>query len=147
LSVYDVCIEKNSLEILASRANEEGLTDRIELVHASILDLAFPAHTFEIIWNEGAINTIGFRQGLREWRDLLVPEGFLVVHDELTDLPKKIESIHHCGYFLLGKFELSPDIWWNGYYAPLRKQVEAVRATGSPNKRFIQNIGSNCTIG
>ena len=138
--IVAVDIKKNSLDRLASRAKKEGLSESIEVVHASMLDMVFPAHSFEIIWSEGAIINIGFERGVREWRDLLAPEGFLVVHDEMTDLPGKIEVIQRCGYLLLGQLELPPDIWWNEYYAPLQKQIKAVRATGAIDEKLIRRI-------
>ena len=95
--IVAVDIKKNSLDRLASRAKKEGLSESIEVVHASMLDMVFPTHCFEIIWSEGAITNIGFERGVKEWRDLLAPEGFLVVHDEMTDLPGKIEVIQRCG--------------------------------------------------
>ncbi len=138
--ITGVDVEKNSLDRLVSRATEEGLSDRIEVIHASMLDINFPANSFDIIWSEGAIINIGFKRGLSEWRDLLVPEGFLVVHDEMTDLPGKIKVIHRCGYSLLGQIELSPDIWWNEYYVPLEKEIKTVRATGFVDEKSIRQI-------
>ena len=138
--IVAVDIKKNSLDRLAGRAKKEGLSENIEVVHASMLDMVFSTQSFEIIWSEGAIINIGFKRGLSEWQDILVPEGFLVVHDELTDFPGKIEAIQNCGYLLLDHFELTPDIWWKEYYAPLQKQIEVVRATGAIDEKLNRRI-------
>jgi len=138
--IVGVDIDKNSLDRLVKRAKEEGLSDNIEVVHDSMFDMQFPANSFEIIWNEGAIINIGFKRGLSEWRELLVPEGFLVVHDEMANLDRKIETIDRCGYALIGQFEISPDIWWNKYYVPLQKQIEKVKASGAHDEQLIREI-------
>ena len=61
---------------------------------------------------------------------------YFVVHDEITNLPKKIKVIGSCDNTILEQFELSPDIWWNEYYAPLQEQIETVRALGSYDEKL-----------
>ncbi|MEE8577237.1 MAG: class I SAM-dependent methyltransferase, partial [candidate division Zixibacteria bacterium] len=97
-----VDIEQDALDKLVKRAKEEGLSSRVTVVHSSMLEMDFPPNSFDIIWTEGAISYIGFGRGLSEWRSLLAPEGYLVVHDEVSDLQKKIELIRTCGYTILG---------------------------------------------
>ena len=139
-TIVGVDIEKSALNQLVSRANEHGLSDRIKVVHTSMLDMDFPPNYFDIIWSEGSIKNIGFKRGLNEWRDFLVLEGFLVVHDEITDLLRKIELIGACGYTILEQFELPPDIWWRKYYAPLQKQIETARAQGFSDEKLTREM-------
>ena len=105
-----------------------------------MLEMEFSPNSFDIIWTEGAISCIGFKRGLREWRDLLIPDGYLVVHDSVADLKRKIELTRACGYVILGKFELPPDIWWKEYYAPLKRQLETLKEADSLDKRVIDEI-------
>ena len=90
--------------------------------------------------NLPAISFIGFERGLREWRSLLVDQGFLVVHDAMSDLQRKVELTRTCGYTMLGQVELPPDVWWNGYYAPLKEQIEAMKRTGSVDQTVANEI-------
>jgi ubiquinone/menaquinone biosynthesis C-methylase UbiE len=53
------------LEILDSRAREEGLDAQIQTVKASMKDLPFEAGSFDLVWSEGAIYIMGFEAGLR----------------------------------------------------------------------------------
>ncbi len=138
--IIGVDIEKNALNQLVSKAEEKGLSGSIKVVHSSMLNIDFPANSFDIIWTEGAIINIGFKRGLSEWRDFLLPEGFLVIHDEMTDLQGKVELIHACGYTILEQFKLLPEIWWNEYYAPLQKQIKTVKAMGSPGKKLTRKM-------
>jgi len=82
-------IDQNALDKLVSKAKHEGLSDRITVVQRSVLEMNFPPNGFDIIWTEGAISMIGFVRGLTEWRNLLAPDGHLVVHDSLSDLAER----------------------------------------------------------
>jgi ubiquinone/menaquinone biosynthesis C-methylase UbiE len=116
-------IDQVLLDELARRAEKAGASDRVKAVKASLADMKFPAASFDIIWSEGSIWVIGFKRGLEEWKRLLKPEGFLAVHDEQGDIPKKLRQISACGYELLGWFAIDKDTWWAEYYAPLEKLI------------------------
>ncbi|HUU44873.1 MAG TPA: methyltransferase domain-containing protein [Acidobacteriota bacterium] len=133
-------IDKDALDRLVTKAKEEDLLSRITVVHASMLEMDFPPNTFDVIWTEGAISYIGFERGLSEWHRLLMPEGYLVVHDAVSDLQRKIELTHTCGYTILGQFELPPDIWWNEYYAPLKRELETLKGAGSLDQRVANEM-------
>jgi ubiquinone/menaquinone biosynthesis C-methylase UbiE len=138
--IVAVDIDKGALSKLINNAERQGLSSRITVVHSSMLEMDFPPNSFDIIWTEGAISYIGFERGLREWRGLLVSDGYLVVHDALSDLQRKIESTRTCGYAILAKFELSPDTWWDEYYAPLKRELEVLQEVGSLDERTISEI-------
>jgi len=74
-------------------------------------DMDFPCETFDIIWAEGSIGTVGLERGLREWRRFLKPNRFLVVHDDSVDLAKKLKAIPASGSRLLGHFRPASEIW------------------------------------
>jgi ubiquinone/menaquinone biosynthesis C-methylase UbiE len=90
-------------------------------------DMQFKDNSFDILWCEGAIFLIGFEEGLRAWRRLIRPRGFLVVHARMVDVEKRIDSIPTCGYDLLHKFTVSKDAWWDDYYGPMENLVEGLR--------------------
>ncbi|MFH1892252.1 MAG: class I SAM-dependent methyltransferase [Candidatus Zixiibacteriota bacterium] len=120
-------IDKTELDKLAGKLESQGLTDRIRIVECSIAKLDFPNGSFDIIWAEGSVSAIGFRKGLEEWRQFLKPNGFLVVHDDIRNIEKKLDQVSICGYELLGRFILSDEVWWNEYYAPLDRRIEELR--------------------
>jgi SAM-dependent methyltransferase len=90
--------------------------------------MEFPDESFDVIWAEGSIFVIGFKKGLQEWRRLLKPGGFMVVHDERGNVREKLEQISSCGYGLLGYFELDEKTWRAEYFVPLEKLVLETRA-------------------
>lgn len=125
--IIGVDIDQMLLEDLTRKVSEAGLSDRITVLKCSVFELDFPDDSFDIIWSEGSIFTIGFERGLTEWRRFLAPNGFLVVHDDIQNLTEKIKQISRCGYTLLEHFTVSSDTWWAEYYAPLEKYILEVR--------------------
>ena len=90
-------------------------------MNCSMLNMDFSNENFDIIWSEGSIYIIGFEKGLKEWRGLLKPKGFLAVHEMvwLKDNPPKeikdywegnypgIKTIPDCLDIIPGFFPLS----------------------------------------
>ena len=125
--IMGIDIDKVSLDKLKEKIKEADLTDRVKTVKCSMFNIKFTDESFDVIWTEGAILAIGFRKGLKEWRRLIKSKGFLVVHDEIGDIPKKLELIAICGYKLINHFIVSGDIWWHEYYCPLENQIQELR--------------------
>jgi len=117
-------IDQSLLDKLNKKIEEEGFTNRVKTVKCSMFEINFPDESFDIIWTEGSIPRIGFEKGLKEWKRLLKPNGFLVVHDEIKNITKKLKLIPNCGYNLLGYFPLPEDAWWIEYYGPLEKRIQ-----------------------
>jgi len=136
------------LEKLERNAAARGMADRVQTMEMSMRELDFPAGSFDVIWAEGSIYIIGFERGLREWRPLLKPCGFLVVHEvawlqpdppgeirdywremypDISCIEERIESIRGEGYRLLGHFTLPEDAWWDEYYGPLEQRIALLR--------------------
>jgi SAM-dependent methyltransferase len=137
------------LSELDRRAAAGGLGDRIRTVEASMDALPFEPAAFDLIWSEGAIYNIGFENGIRLWKELLRPGGFLAVSEitwtshhrpaELESFWKqeypaidtaanKIRQLEANGYVLAGYFPLPPASWLDGYYRPLAASFPAFLA-------------------
>jgi len=132
--------DRNALDRLVSRAGKDNLSDRITVVCTTMQKMDFPHGSFNIIWSEGAISFIGFERGLSEWRDLLAPNGYLVVHDVLSDLNSKVKSTLDCGYSVVGQFILTPEIWWKKYYMPLKRRLVALPETKLRDRKTLEEI-------
>lgn len=65
-------------EELARRAEMAGIRARIGIVNASMFDLPFE-EAFDVVWSEGGIYIMGFEEGMRAWRPLLRPRGYVAV--------------------------------------------------------------------
>ena len=131
------------LETLRQRAAVLGVSQRITLMNADMGDLQLPDHQFDIIWSEGAIFVIGFDKGLREWKRLLKPGGYIAVteaawlkpdppadlfefwnreYPAIRSVSQNLKAIADEGYSIVGHFTLPDSSWWDGYYTPLEGQ-------------------------
>jgi SAM-dependent methyltransferase len=146
--VVGLDINRPALERLRKRIDEAGLSDRVRVKACSMLEMDFPDETFDIVWSEGSIHTVGFEQGLGAWRRLVKPAGFVVVHDGVRpqgELPPElrerwhgayqniktedeyIDAVAAQGYVLVGRFRVPADVWWDEYFVPLAERIRALR--------------------
>jgi ubiquinone/menaquinone biosynthesis C-methylase UbiE len=121
--VIGIDIDQSALDKLTKKIREAGFSDRVQAVNCSILDMAFPDESFDIVWSEGSVFVIGFKRGIQKWKRFLKPSGFMVIHDEKGNVEEKLLQISECGYKLLGYFILSEDTWWTEYFAPLERLI------------------------
>ena len=138
--IIGIDIDQPALDKFTRKVEEGGLTDRVQVINCSMFDMDFADESFDIIWSEGSIYAIGFERGLREWRRLLKPVGFLIVHDEQEDVNKKLGQITKCGYELLGHFILNVEIWWTEYFAPLEKLVIESQTRYTEDPKVLEEI-------
>lgn len=138
--VIGLDIDQPALRRLTTKIRETGFTRRVEALNRSMFDVDFPDASFDVIWSEGSIYVIGFERGLREWKRLLKPNGFMVVHDEQGNITEKLEQISNCGYELLGRFILSKETWWTEYFAPLEKLITQSRGTHTDDPKVLEKL-------
>ena len=119
--------DQRLLDRLEKRAKELGLSNRVFTKNRSLFSLDFPNETFDIIWAEGSIHIIGFEKGLKEWRHLLKPRGFLVVHDSVKTVLNELDILSSLGYELINHFELPEDAWLKEYCIPLERLIKERR--------------------
>jgi SAM-dependent methyltransferase len=141
-------IDPSALAELARRADEAGLGDRVRAVHGSILDSEFPDGSFDVVWSEGSMHVLGFERALDEWRRLIRPPGFLVVHETawlrpdppseivncphlaypgIRTAPEYVAQVPHHGYDLVGHFVLPDDFWLVDYFVPMVARIRELR--------------------
>jgi len=116
--------DREALETLRARAEALGISGRIEVRAGSLEEIPFEEGSFDLLWCEGAVSVLGFRESLQSWRRLLKPGGYLVVHDEAGDIGGKNLAVREEGYTLLGHFEISEQVWWDEYYALADVELE-----------------------
>jgi len=122
--IIGIDIDQELLDILRKKIEQEGLTNRVKAIKCSLLDIKFPDNSFDIIWAEGSITTLGVERSLEGWNRLLKPSGFLVVHDEIKHFFERRNKVTSCGYKLIEHFSLPEEAWWEEYYSPLEIKVK-----------------------
>jgi len=146
--VTGVDISKSALVEFENKVSKLDIKDKITISNMSMLDLDFPKEHFDIIWSEGSIFAIGFEKGLKEWRKLIKPNGYLVVHEMCwinLDPPQDIQAHMHnmypgikthqenieiipkCGYKEIKSFTLPEDVWETIYFSPLDERVQSLK--------------------
>ncbi|MFX1508224.1 MAG: class I SAM-dependent methyltransferase [Promethearchaeota archaeon] len=138
--IIGIDIDQSSLNKLNRKIIAQGLGNRVRSMNCSLFAIDFPDESFEILWAEGVIATIGFKRGLKEWRRLLKSGGFLVVHDDIKDKDYKLSVIPGCGYKLLNHFILPEDAWWKGYYNPLEEKVNELSIKYKDNPSVLNSF-------
>jgi len=147
------------LDDLSRRAAKAGVAERIQPLNISMFELSFDAQ-FDLIWSEGAIYIIGFEEGLRKWRPLLKPGGYVAVteiswlkpdvpkpaldfwleaYPEMETVEENLARLSRAGYRALGHFALPESAWWQDYYNPMAVRIENMRHKYRGNEEA-QNI-------
>ena len=116
-------VDEKRLQKLEEKVDKMGFSNRISIVKLSMMELNSLGAKFDIIWAEGSIYAIGFERGIREWKELLVDNGFLIIHDQNDELTTKLNLIRKYGYTLLEQIDVSHEEWWKRYYEPLESRL------------------------
>ena len=122
--VIGIDIDQELLDILSKKIEQEGLTNRVKAIKCSLINIKFPDDSFDIIWAEGSLTSLGVEKSLRGWNSILKPKGFMVIHDEIKHFFKKRDKVASCGYKLIEHFSLPEEAWWEEYYSPLEIRVK-----------------------
>jgi SAM-dependent methyltransferase len=146
--VIGLDVDPSALDMLARRAEKEGLSHRVQVVRGSMAEMNFADESFDLIWAEGSMHVLGFERALEEWRRFIRPGGCLVVHEMAWLRPDPPSEIRSCwqmaypgirtaseyvekvpehGYDLIGHFVLPEDFWWGEYYVPMMARIAELR--------------------
>jgi ubiquinone/menaquinone biosynthesis C-methylase UbiE len=121
--VIGIDTDHSSIDELKRKIGEEALSNRVEGINLSMFEMGFPDETFDIIWSEGAIRTIGFEKSLKQWRRFLKRNGYLVIHCQTNYVADSLSHIPKHGYSLKEAVQLPPDAWWTEFYQPLEEEM------------------------
>jgi SAM-dependent methyltransferase len=150
------------LDVLGARCVAAGIEHRVPRLRASMFAQPLAARSVDVIWAEGSIYIIGFERGLREWRPLLKPGGFIAathlswlssdVPDEprafwarnypaLTTIDANLAIARACGFEVVEHFTLPESAWWE-YYDPMEARLRILRATHRGDDEALAIIAS-----
>ncbi len=125
-------------------AAEQGLSDRIEIIQMDMKKMDFANESFDLIWSEGAIYLMGFKNGLEKIKRFLKPGGHVAVteavwlksnppadvvkfweeYPEIDSIDMKLKVISDLDYREVGHFVLPDTSWTEPYYKHLEKRAE-----------------------
>ena len=61
--VIGLDVSQPLLDRLTRKIKEAGLSNRVKTLKCSMFDMPFPDESFDIIWSEGSIFIVGFKEG------------------------------------------------------------------------------------
>ena len=67
------------IERVKKAAAEQSMADRIETLQMDMNKMDFDNESFDLIWSEGAIYLMGFKNGLEKIRRFLRPGGYIAI--------------------------------------------------------------------
>jgi ubiquinone/menaquinone biosynthesis C-methylase UbiE len=121
--VTGIDIDQSCIDEFNRKIREEELSNRVKAINLSLSEMKFPDETFDVIWSEGVIRTIGFERSLKEWRRLLKQNGYLVIHYQMGRVADALSRIPQHGYRLEDTVQLPADAWWTEFYKPLEEKM------------------------
>lgn len=134
VDLFPVFIKK-----LNSVLKAKSLEGRVRGIIGDMKDLSFKEEEFDLIWSEGAIYNIGFKQGITEWQRYLKKGGYLAVteatwfsdkrpdeihqfwtqeYPEIDTIPVKLAQLQSAGYKIIACFTLPDECWTNNFFEP-----------------------------
>jgi len=124
--VIGIDIDQSCIDELNRKIIKEALSNRVKGINLSMFEMKFPDETFDIIWSEGAIRTIGFETCLKKWHRFLKRNGYLVIHCQIKDATNSLTNIPKQGYILKETVQLPFDAWWTEFYQPLEEKIHTL---------------------
>ena len=144
------------IEKLNTNAEKIGLQNRVKGVVGSMENLPFQKNEFDIIWSEGAIDSIGFEQGLNYWNGFLKKNGYIAVTtatwftdehpaeiekfwvdavpDGIGTIVQNITMMQKSSYNFVVAFTLPEKCWTDNYFIPRQAAGEALLKKYAGNK-------------
>ena len=150
------------LDEVRRRADVEGVSKSVQVRLADMGELGSETGTFDLIWSEGAIYNVGFVNGLKSFRTLLVPGGLFAVSDlcwfdgdvpdecrqffadeypDMATVDSRLDAIKTLEYQVLEHFSLPESAWWT-YYDPLEERLAEFRKRCSDEPEQLAIIDS-----
>lgn len=134
LDLFPGAIDKLNLT-----AKKLGLQNRVKGIVGSMDNLPFQNCEFDLIWSEGAIDSVGFKKCLKYWKNYLKTGGYFAVTNltwftrerpselekyflnavpQIGTMGQNISIIQQTGYTPVAAFALSENCWTDNYFAP-----------------------------
>ena len=149
---------KHYKSVLDEKIAENGLEDRVYSYAMDMRDPDFANEEFDIVFCEAAIEIMGFKKGLSEWKRLLKPNGYLIVsdvswlkrpssesrkfwsniYDEIDTIENKISQIENEGYEFID-YVTVPAEDWKSYYDKLERNLNSISSDESA-KDFVKQL-------
>lgn len=152
------------IDKLNDHARSMNLESRIRGIVGSMEDLPFPKNSLDLIWSEGAVDSIGFEHGISYWHDFLKKGGFVAVTcpswltkehpaaveqfwseagSRLDSVGSNIEAMQRCGYQFIASFALPEECWTENYFIPRETAITRLLKKYAGSETMIEYAKQN----
>lgn len=146
------------IEKLNENVKSMNLESRVTGIVGSMENLPFQKKSLDLIWSEGAIDNIGFEEGMSHWHDFLKKGGFVAVTcpswltrerpaaveqfwsaagSRLDSVSTNIEIMQRCGYQFIASFTLPEQCWSENYFIPREAAINRLSKKYAGNETMI----------
>ncbi len=154
-------INSEYTDSICIRAEKEGLSDRVAGICMSMAEMNFEEKSFDLIWAQGSIYAIGFKQGLSQWKKHLKSGGYIICsevvwltqepsresidfwneeYDQIDTIVNKIKQIEEAGYIYQNSFVVKRSDWDEDFYNPLMDKIKSVKSKHVGNEAAMEAI-------
>jgi len=159
-SIIGVDIIPDFINVLNNNVKNSNLQGRVTGIVGSMENLSFQKEEFDLIWSEGAIDSIGFEKGLTHWNGFLKKNGYVAVtcpswltgeqpvkiQKFWTDAKSRLDTVVYnigvlqkCGYSFVAAFIL-PEECWTNYFNPRKNAEKTLMKKYAGNKTVMDYI-------
>lgn len=152
------------IDKLNENARKMNLDNRVTGVIGSMEKLPFQTKSLDLIWSEGAIDNIGFKEGLSHWHGFLKKGGFIAVTcpswlteekpnvverfwndagSQLETISDNIKIMQKCGYQFVSSFALPQKCWTENYFIPREEAINKLLEKYAGNKIMMEYAEQN----
>ena len=152
------------IDKLNENARKMKLDNRVTGIIGSMEKLPFQTKSLDLIWSEGAIDNIGFKEGLSHWHGFLKKGGFIAVTcpswlteerpnvverfwndagSQLETISDNIKIMQECGYQFVASFALPQKCWTENYFIPREKAINKLLEKYAGNKIMMEYAEQN----
>jgi ubiquinone/menaquinone biosynthesis C-methylase UbiE len=150
------------LDKVRKDADALGLSPHIETLNQDMKAMDFETGSFDVIWAEGALNLMGFENGLKTCRPLLKEKGYIGVtelvwledhpspearewareYPAMKNVPDNLMLLKSNGYEVIGHFTLPVSSWFEHYYDPMQERIDELGKKYTGNSVALEVIAA-----
>jgi cyclopropane fatty-acyl-phospholipid synthase-like methyltransferase len=125
--IYAIDINQQLLNRFNEKIIKFNLSDRIHVKKIDFLKNDFIDNYFDIIWEEGVVQIIGFKKSFKACHRILKDGGYLILGQAIKALKKNYDLISKSGFEVIHKLNWPEGCWWTEFYEPLEKLVNEIK--------------------
>ncbi len=125
--IIAIDIDQVLLDRLNKKIKARNLTSRILTKRMDLLKNDFPENYFDIVWEAGVVQIIGFKKSFEACHRILKVGGYLVLGQAIKTMDKNRDLITKYGFNLIKQLNWPEGCWWTEYYEPLDNKIKEIR--------------------